>query len=102
MAGRRDGATEPARLEAAGEGLRLAGPLTFETVPALVAAQPRHPGKDIDLGGVSHADSAGLALLLEWLASAAAAGEPLAYHNLPDQLSAIARVSNLTTLLPLD
>jgi phospholipid transport system transporter-binding protein len=81
-------------------GHRLEGALTFASVPKLAAAHPRHPAAEIDLGGVTRADSAGLALLLEWQRTAGEDGDELVYRDLPEQLAAIARVSNLAELLP--
>jgi phospholipid transport system transporter-binding protein len=55
----------------------------------------------IDLEGVTRSDSAGLALLVEWLRLAEQQGITLQFHNLPSQLREIARVSDLLPLLPL-
>ncbi|NKN33836.1 STAS domain-containing protein [Marichromatium bheemlicum] len=55
---------------------------------------------EIDLVGVSAANSAGLALLLEWLDLAGARGVALRYANLPDSLRRIAAFSNILELLP--
>ena len=51
--------------------------LTFVTVPALVTVVQRRTGSGkgnlvVDLAGVSHSDSAGLALLLQWVGDAQA------------------------------
>ena len=93
------------RLSAAGDG-RLAahGPLTFATAraarelgrQALVAA-----GQDlaIDCAGLGAADSAGLAVLLDWLAAARAAGRKLRYTELPAGLVALSRISEIEELL---
>jgi phospholipid transport system transporter-binding protein len=53
----------------------------------------------VDCSGVSRGDSAGLAVLLDWLASARAAGRHLRYENLPRQIVAIAEISELDELL---
>ena len=53
----------------------------------------------VDLRGVTRADSAGLALLVDWLAWARAAGRPLGYSNLPPELLALAKLSELDSLL---
>ena len=60
------------------------------------------PGKGlaIDLGGVTSANSAGLALLLEWLDLARSRRVDLHYLNLPESLVRIADFSNLQSLLP--
>ena len=91
-------------LTAAGTGhFRLEGPISFATVPGLleksVAAFAGLAELDVDLAGVSHADSAGLALLLLWLERAKRAGQSIAYHNAPEQLVGIARISDVEKLL---
>jgi phospholipid transport system transporter-binding protein len=53
----------------------------------------------IDLAAVSTADSAGLALLIEWLSVAKAAGQPLRYENVPAQLLQLAKLSDVEPLL---
>ncbi len=93
--------TGTARLVFEADGAcRVEGPLTYATVPALAREHPSHPATSIALDGVTHADSAGLALLLEWLRTAGEAGESLTFHDLPEQFISIAQVSNLADLLP--
>jgi len=53
----------------------------------------------VDLKGVTRADSSGLALLVDWLAWARTAGRTLRYSNLPAELLALARLSELDSLL---
>ncbi len=55
----------------------------------------------IDLQGVTRTDSAGLALLVEWLRQAEKQNITLRFDNLPVQLREIARISDLLPLLPL-
>lgn len=55
-----------------------------------------------DLAGIAKADSAGLALLLEWRRQAAVFGTDLRYANLPRQLLALARVAGVDEILLLD
>jgi len=55
----------------------------------------------IDLSGVTGSDSAGLALMLEWIDRYRTAGQQLHFLNVPESLLEIARVSNLIDLLPL-
>jgi phospholipid transport system transporter-binding protein len=52
-----------------------------------------------DLTGVERADSAGVALLLEWRRRAGQGGATLRYVNLPDQLRAIMRVAGIDGIL---
>ena len=96
-----------ARLIATGQrDARVEGPLDFDTVGPLLAAGEallRRPGAlRIDLGGVSAANSAGLALLLEWLDIARSRRITLSYLQLPESLRRIAAFSNLEALLPVE
>jgi phospholipid transport system transporter-binding protein len=82
----------------------IAGPLDFSTVEALL---PQLLGllDDsgpwlLDLGGITRANSAGLALLLEWTDQARQRGREVVLANLPAGLVAIARMSNCLELLP--
>ena len=55
----------------------------------------------IDLQQVTHTDSAGLALLLEWMTLARDKQLQIHFRNLPEQLWEIAKVSDLEDILPL-
>lgn len=95
-----------ARLTSRGDGrYALAGVLDFATVTRVAvsadALLKRGADIDIDLAAVQFANSAGLALLLEWLDTARARGARLTYRNLPDSLARLAAVSNVASLLPL-
>jgi len=84
--------------------LQVSGDLTFATVPVLLErseAVARGP-LVVDLGAVGHADSAGLALLVEWSRRARAVGHELSYVNLPEQLVRLVRVSGLEQIFALD
>lgn len=94
-----------ARLSDAGKGgLRVDGVLGFDTVTPLLAESKAsfEPGVSlrIDLAGVTSANSAGLALLLEWMDLARTRDVELVLLNLPESLRRIAAFSNLTRLLP--
>ena len=85
---------------------RLTGELSFTTVPQVWAAARRLIAEDagsstlhLDLAGVERADSAGVALLLEWLREARRQGRHLRLDNVPAQMQAIARVSGLEELI---
>jgi len=54
---------------------------------------------DIDLSGVSSANSAGLALLIEWLAVARRAGHVVTFHHIPDGLRQLAGVCQVDGLI---
>lgn len=85
--------------------LILAGELSFATVTRLFGdARPLLGGADdirVDLQGITRADSAGLALLVEWMRVARELGKPIQFLNIPQQMLAIARVSSLDQVLPL-
>lgn len=85
------------------ERLRAHGELDFGTaavaLQAGLALLPRGGRCTVDLAGVTSADSAGLAVLVEWLAAAAERGGSLAFESVPAQLRAIARISDLEPLL---
>ena len=55
----------------------------------------------IDLGGISHTDSAGIALLVEWLSEARHHNQEIHFINVPEQVMDVARVSNLDRVLPM-
>jgi phospholipid transport system transporter-binding protein len=83
--------------------LGVSGPLTFATAThALVAARAeldRSGQSTLDLSGVTHADSAGLATLLALLAHTRTQGKTLAVTHIPEGLQALARVSGVEALL---
>ena len=92
---------------AAGESGRLLaeGPLTFAS-----ARRARELGIDaidaagngalvIDCQGITASDSAGLAVLLDWLAAARAQGRSLRLTHLPQGLAALGRISEVNELL---
>lgn len=93
------------QLDALGRNrFRVAGDLTFSTVASLVSRFDNEFGKGdllVDLSGVSHADSASLALLMEWERRAVANGTELRYSGLPSQMESIAQLSDLSDALPL-
>jgi phospholipid transport system transporter-binding protein len=82
---------------------RALGSLHFTTVSALLAegVEAIEGGRAavIDLAGVKTSDSSGLALLIEWLSVAKAAGKELRYENIPTQLHQLARLSEVEELL---
>lgn len=79
------------------------GELSFATAAGLldkstsVFAQSQNLA--VDLSGVTYADSAGLALLIEWLRLAKQRGAMLRYSGLPGQLKSLAAISEVESLL---
>jgi phospholipid transport system transporter-binding protein len=91
-------------IEAAGPGrLTVRGELDFDSAPAALSRGLALLGDakdcEIDLSGLSSGDSAGLAVLIDWLASARRRGAALRYRGVPAQMRAIARISALEELL---
>ena len=89
-------------LAAAGEArLAARGPLTFATARAAreqglqALARTRASGLEIDCSGITRSDSAGLAVLLDWLGAVKRAGGTLRYTRLPEGLSALGRAAIL-------
>ena len=94
-------------IEAKGDGLfRVSGELVFGTVSRVLAESRSKfhgaPQLCVDLSGVDRADSAGLALLGEWLRVAKSARASITFRNVPAKMLATARVSDLADLLPIE
>ncbi|HZF27054.1 MAG TPA: STAS domain-containing protein [Steroidobacteraceae bacterium] len=53
----------------------------------------------VDFSGVSDADSAGLALLLEWVSWAKFAEREMRFFDIPPQIQAVARISEVEGIL---
>ena len=56
----------------------------------------------VDFAGVTVADSAALALLLDWMRCARAAGNRLAVRGLPAAMASLAALYDIDALLPLE
>jgi phospholipid transport system transporter-binding protein len=96
--------TAPFGIGVAGPGRLLArGELSFATAEQALrdglALLPSGGACTIDLTGITSADSAGLAVLIEWLSVAADRGSKLSFDAVPAQLRAIARISDLEELI---
>ncbi len=82
----------------------LSGMLTFESVPGLFRETEKlfrgiTPVASIDLAKVSTADSAGLALLLEWQAVQGKAKQRLDIRNAPSGLLSLAQLCEADDVL---
>ncbi len=81
----------------------VSGELSFATVTDLLRQSRSlfagESSMELDLSGVTHADSAGLSLLIEWLRQARLQGRQLRYVALPAQLKALAAISEVEGLL---
>ena len=83
--------------------LSVAGPMTIETAAGLKAeaASIFGQGPDrVDLAEVTEADSAGLALLLEWLRRSRSVDRVISVSPLPPALSSLAALYGLAELFP--
>lgn len=86
----------PGRLTARGElSFATAGQALRDGLALLPSAGPC----TVDLAGITSADSAGLAVLIEWLSVAGERGGKLTFEAVPAQLCAIARISDLEELI---
>jgi len=95
------------RIEETGHGSwMVTGDLSFTTVPALSGGLDIKSADrsriSIDLAGVTRSDSAGLALLIEWLRQSERLDKTITFLNMPAQMQSIARVCGLEGILPAD
>jgi phospholipid transport system transporter-binding protein len=96
----------PSQLKKSDDGrLLVSGELSMKTVPALLAQNGLRDISgdiDIDLQDVERADSAGVALLVEWQRAALQQKQTIRFQNIPSQMLAIARLSGVDELLALN
>ncbi|HEU4655838.1 MAG TPA: STAS domain-containing protein [Steroidobacteraceae bacterium] len=93
-----------ATLEAVGTGrFRVSGVLDASTTPALLEQSKERftheKSVDVDFAQVTESDSAGMALLIEWMRLARRQGQKLRFSNIPAQIAALARISEVDDLL---
>lgn len=91
-------------LQDLGEGrFALDGEITFETAERVLLASEepfeQHTRIEVDLAGVTRADSAGLALLLEWITWANHTVREIRFLSMPERILAIARTTEVEQLL---
>ena len=90
-------------VERAGEVCRLSGVLDFDTARrALESVVPMIESgaiSSVDLAGVTRSNSAGLALMVEWLATARRAERPLAFGGVSEGLRQLAGVCQVEWVL---
>lgn len=80
--------------------LEVNGRLTFQTVPEVLAQAAQGLNRagsaiTVDLRNVALIDTAGVALMLEWLGQARAQKRTLTFVNLPEQVRHLIGVSGL-------
>lgn len=91
-------------IEELGEGrFALAGDMTFDTAEKILRASEapfeEHTQIEVDLSEVSSSDSAGLALLLEWVTWANHSVREIRFTGMPEKILAIARTTEVEKLL---
>lgn len=93
-----------ATAERDGDTLRVRGELDFDTVADLWATTEApillEPIFRVDLGGVQRSNSAGVALLVQWLRQARRRQVELVFIDVPAQMREIVRVADLEQVLP--
>lgn len=92
------------KLEDLGEGrFALSGAMTFDTSERILQASEepfeQHTRIEVDLSGVTHSDSAGLALLLEWITWANHTVREIRFKSMPERVLAIAKTTEVDPLL---
>ena len=96
MAQFRIGRVAEGRLEASGE---LGYASAAQALQAGLELIPHSGICTVDLSRVTEADSAGLGVLVEWVATAKSRGSEIRYQCIPAQILAVARISELESLL---
>jgi len=81
----------------------VTGRMTFGTAGKILreseAQFEEHTLLDVDLSGVTDTDSAGLALMLEWITWANHTVREIRFSGTPEKIDAIARVTEVDELL---
>ena len=81
----------------------LEGVLNFNNAREIMGGVSQHIEEHaslvIDLASVSNSNSAGLALMIEWLATARRLGHNVTFHHIPDGLRQLAGVCQVEGLI---
>ena len=91
-------------IEDLGDGrFALSGEMTFDTAEQILKASEapfeEHTQIDVDLSEITASDSAGLALLLEWVTWANHSVREIRFSGMPEKILAIARTTEVEPLL---
>lgn len=91
-------------LQDLGEGrFKLSGEMSFDTAERILRASEEpfehHTRIEVDLSGIRTADSAGLALLLEWITWANHTVREIRFTDMPERIIAIAKTTEVDPLL---
>ncbi|MGI9199596.1 MAG: STAS domain-containing protein [Woeseiaceae bacterium] len=92
------------KLSDLGEGrFDLSGDVSFKTAEAILRESEKcfapHDAIEVDLSAIQNTDSAGLALLLEWVSQAARQGREIRFAQIPEKIQAIAVTAEIDDLL---
>jgi len=87
-----------------GDGrFELSGEMSFDTADEILQSSQRifetYETLELDMSQVEKADSAGLALMLEWKAQASQRSGVINYIGVPDSLLAIAKTTEVSELI---
>lgn len=92
------------QVQRSGDTLNVAGRLDFTTatraleqVSELIRSSNAH--QTIDMGGITSSNSAGLAVMIEWLAIAQQTDQSISFENIPDSLRQISTVCQVDSLI---
>lgn len=93
-------------LEDHGDGhFALSGEMSFDTAERILESSEKpfadHTRLEVDLSGVTLSDSAGLALLLEWVTWANHTVREIRFSGMPERVLAIAKTTEVDGLLTL-
>jgi len=81
----------------------VSGEMTFNTAEKILKASESlfedHTQREVDLSDVTMSDSAGLALLLEWVTWANHSVREIRFTGMPEKILAIARTTEVEHLL---
>lgn len=82
---------------------QLSGTLDFQTATDALEAVAQlirtHPSLTVSLQGITHSNSAGLALMIEWLAIGRREGHSVTFDHIPDSLRQLAGVCQVDGLI---
>ncbi len=94
---------EPGSFTADGDSWRFTGGLTFDDATGVLASAARLPlpaDGIVDMSGLTHADSAALAVLLALQRRAAGEAKTLRFTKMPEALGQLAGVYGVEDLFP--
>ena len=81
----------------------MSGEMSFDTAESILQASEKpfeaHTSIEVDLSGITMSDSAGLALLLEWVTWANHTVREIRYSGVPKRIIAIAETTEVAALI---